>query len=310
MLEPGQDFSTQGIDERLCDDLTELVRLAIREDLDRSFDLTTIAVVPQELQAEAAIVSRAAGIAAGIDLIPTMLIAMDDKLHVESNVQDGESYEAQQCLATLSGAARDLLTCERTILNFLGRLCGIATWTNQHVAEIQDSKANLYDTRKTTPGWRRLEKYATRCGGAKNHRSGLYEAVMIKDNHLACHASASGKQMSPSEAVRYVQEYLKNAEGVDSSSIVEIEVDTLEQLRDALTASPDIVLLDNMNCATMVEAVAIRDSANPAVQLEASGGITLDTLRDKAATGVDRISLGALTHSATNIDLGLDWKIG
>lgn len=309
MLKPGQDFVQQAMDERLKDDLFELVRLAVREDLDRGFDLTTVAMVPAELQASAEVCARSTGIAAGVELLPWMIEALDVSLNYQLKITDGNAFSPDQSLAILHGNARDILTCERILLNFLGRLCGIATWTQQHVSIIEHLETQLYDTRKTTPGWRRLEKYATRCGGAVNHRSGLYEAFMVKDNHLACEAHQTGELLSPSEVVRKLREFSKNSDNTKPDTIVEIEVDTLEQLEEALDAHPDIVLLDNMSVETLREAVAMRNSKSPRVQLEASGGITQETLRAKAETGVERISLGALTHSAVNLDLGLDWKM-
>lgn len=309
MLELGQDFVQQEMDERLKDDMFELIRLAVREDLDRSFDLTTVAMVPAELKASAEICPRSTGTAAGFNLLPWMIEALDVSLFCKLNISDGGTFSQNQSLATLQGNARDILTCERILLNFLGRLCGIATWTQQHVALLDGLDTKLYDTRKTTPGWRRLEKYATRCGGARNHRSGLYEAFMVKDNHLACNAHQTGKLLSPREVVEKLREFSQNSDNTKLNTIVEIEVDTLEQLDEALQANPDIVLLDNMSVETLCEAVAIRNSKNAGVQLEASGGITQETLRAKAETGVERISLGALTHSAVNLDLGLDWKL-
>ncbi len=309
MLKPGQDFVQQGKDRRLKDDLFELIRLAVREDLDRSFDLTTVAMVPAELKASAEICTRSTGIAAGVDLLPWMIEALDVSLSCELRIFDGKAFSPKQVLAILRGSGRDILTCERILLNLLGRLCGIATWTQAHVSLIEDLETKLYDTRKTTPGWRRLEKYATRCGGAMNHRSGLYEAIMVKDNHLACDAHRTGKLLSPIEVVRKLREFCENSHDTKPDTIIEIEVDTLEQLKEALDAQPDIVLLDNMSVQTLREAVAMRDSKSPGVQLEASGGITQETLRAKADTGVERISLGALTHSAVNLDLGLDWKL-
>jgi len=195
-------------------------------------------------------------------------------------------------------------------LNFLGRLCGIANWTAEHVRLIADLPTKVYDTRKTTPGWRRLEKYAVTCGGGKNHRMGLYDAILIKDNHLACHARVTGNLLSPSEAIRHAREFLAQQPDAPSDAIVEIEVDSLVQLDDALPANPDIVLLDNMTTDQLRAAVLRRNSVNPSVQLEASGGVRLNTLRAIAETGVDRISVGALTHSAINLDLGLDWELG
>lgn len=309
MLRDGRDFAVQLADDFLHDDLSQLVRLAIREDLSRGMDLTTLAVVPPGLSATAQIVARVAGVAAGIELIPQMLDTIGAEVSVELHTRDAERFEPGQVLATLEGDARDVLTCERTILNFLGRLCGMATWTAQHVAALSGLPTRLYDTRKTTPGWRRLEKYAVHCGGGHNHRSGLYDAVLIKDNHLACHARVTGQILSPSQAIERARRFLAEQPDAATDTIIEIEVDSLQQLADAITAAPDIVLLDNMSNDHLQQAVAMRDSANRSVQLEASGGVNLRTLRGIAETGVDRISVGALTHSAINLDLGLDWLL-
>lgn len=305
-----RDYKQQQRDEILRDSVEQLTRLAIREDLGRGFDITTLAIVPEELPATADIISRVPGRAAGIDLIEWIVNCLQANVTVTTHLSDGDAFAAKACLATLGGNARDVLTCERTILNFLGRLCGIATWTAQHVALVSDLPVRIYDTRKTTPGWRHLEKYAVRCGGGHNHRGGLNEAILIKDNHLACFEKARGTVLKPSEAVTKAREFLQPAVGGDPSTIIEVEVDSLDGLKDALTVSPDIVLLDNMAPDLLRQAVAMRDAASSAVELEASGGINLKTLRDVALTGIDRISLGALTHSATNLDLGLDWRLG
>jgi nicotinate-nucleotide pyrophosphorylase (carboxylating) len=310
MLQSGRDFVQQTRDVFLKDDLEQLVRLAIREDLARGMDLTTIAVVPPGLPACAHIIARQPGVAAGLELLQWIEQTLQASIGIQLHLGDGGTFERGACLATLSGDARDVLTCERTFLNFLGRLCGIASWTAEHVRLIADLPAKLYDTRKTTPGWRRLEKYAVACGGGKNHRLGLYDAILIKDNHLACHARVTGQLLSPSEAIRHAREFLAQQPDAPSDAIVEIEVDSLTQLDNALPANPDIVLLDNMTNEQLREAVHRRNSVNPAVQLEASGGVRISTLRAIAETGVDRISVGALTHSAINLDLGLDWELG
>jgi len=308
MLESGRDYPQQTRDIFLKDDLEQLVRLAIREDLGRGMDLTTIAVVPPGLPARAHIIARQPGVVAGGDLLPWIEQTLQASIELSLHISDGTEFEKGACLATLNGDARDVLTCERTFLNFLGRLCGIASWTAEHVRLIADFPARLYDTRKTTPGWRRLEKYAVACGGGRNHRLGLYDAVLIKDNHLACHARLTGRLLSPSEAIRHARAFLAEQPDAPSDAIVEIEVDSLEQLNDALPANPDIVLLDNMSTDQLRDAVGRRNRVNASVQLEASGGVRLNTLRAIAETGVDRISVGALTHSAINLDLGLDWE--
>jgi nicotinate-nucleotide pyrophosphorylase (carboxylating) len=219
-------------------------------------------------------------------------------------------------LATITGAARDLLTSERIVLNLLGRLSGIATLTRQYVDQIAGTKARIHDTRKTTPGWRRLEKYAVHCGGGHNHRTGLFDAILIKDNHLAFgREQQSEAAFSPAAAIRKARAFLAQQVAgdiprgaPDPAMIVEIEVDSLEQLREVLPEGPEIVLLDNMPPAILREAVRIRDAGGFTSELEASGGVNLQTVRAIAEAGVERISCGALTHSAVSLDVALDWQ--
>ena len=205
-----------------------------------------------------------------------------------------------------------MLAVERPLLNMLGRLSGIASLTRRYVDAVSGTPAGIYDTRKTTPAWRSLEKYAVRCGGGRNHRAGLFEAVLIKDNHLALGAELRPQArggFSPAEAVLKARQFLSERSGDASrQAIVEIEVDTLDQLDEVLAVKPDLVLLDNMGPAMLREAVAHRNARSPAVELEASGGIDLGTVRKVAETGVERISVGALTHSAVSLDFGLDWR--
>jgi nicotinate-nucleotide pyrophosphorylase (carboxylating) len=200
-----------------------------------------------------------------------------------------------------------MLTCERPMLNLLGRLSGIATLTRQYVRKIEGTRARIYDTRKTTPGWRRLEKYAVRCGGGYNHRTGLYDAILIKDNHLAL---ASEENVSPADAVRKARDFLAQLgpENLAGDMLVEVEVDRVQQIDDVLSARPDIVLLDNMTLDQLRAAVARRDLLAPGIELEASGGVTLETVRGIALTGVERISVGGLTHAARWLDVALDWR--
>jgi nicotinate-nucleotide pyrophosphorylase (carboxylating) len=206
------------------------------------------------------------------------------------------------------------LTAERLVLNLLGRLSGIATLTRKYVDAVAGTQSRIYDTRKTTPGWRRLEKYAVRCGGGCNHRTGLFDAVLIKDNHLAVgkEATDSTARYTPAEAVARARRFIEEQapEPAQGPMIVEVEVDTLEQLDEVLAAGPDLVLLDNMTPAQLREAVRHRDARNPTVELEASGGVRLETVRQIAQSGVDRISVGALTHAAVWLDFGLDWLPG
>ena len=286
-------------------DFEQLLKLALFEDMDRTGDLTCLALVPETAEGAAVIVARTKGILAGVPLIPQILSAIDSALVWEAVLGDSAELTRGTIVGAIRGPARGLLIAERPILNFLGRLSGIATLTKQYVDAVSGTKAHIYDTRKTTPGWRRLEKYAVGCGGGKNHRTGLYDAVLIKDNHLAL-GRREREPFSPAEAVIRAKEFLQGQ--FAKSPIVEIEVDTLDQLREVLPTEPDIVLLDNMTPAQIMEAIQIRNSVKPDVQLEASGGITLETIRTVAETGVDRISIGALTHSAISLDFGLDWE--
>ncbi len=209
----------------------------------------------------------------------------------------------------MTGAVRSLLAAERIVLNFLGRLSGIATLTRQYVEAIAGTRARIYDTRKTTPGWRRLEKYAVRCGGGHNHRAGLFDAILIKDNHVGFLSGGGSSAAMPAQAVHAARRFLAKTFANDprAKMIVEVEVDRLDQLEAVLQSKPEIVLLDNMSAADLRVAVAMRDAAAPGVELEASGGVTLQTVRAIAATGIDRISVGSLTHSAPALDVSLDW---
>lgn len=276
----------------------QLIRLALQEDLGPDGDVTSKAVIPENYTGQANYVARQAGIIAGLPLIQLVCQAVDPALQVTLQIQDGTLVSASTMIARLSGPLRSILAAERTSLNFLQRLSGIASQTHQYVELIAGLRCHILDTRKTTPGWRALEKYAVRCGGGTNHRIGLYDAVMIKDNHLA----GLREHGTPiAEAVRRARDYVKGLKKV------EVEVDSLAQLTEALTERPDIVLLDNMPVAMLREAVVMRNEQAPAVRLEASGGITLKTVRAVAETGVDCISVGALTHSAIALDIALDY---
>lgn len=305
------DFTQIIWDQQLADDCRQLVRLAVREDLERQLDWTTVALVREGAPGCAAVVARQAGVISGLRAAELALDEMDIKADWVPVVEDGARVGAGSSVATLSGQARDLLTAERILLNLIGRLSGIATLTRRFVDAVAGTKSRIYDTRKTTPGMRRLEKYAVRCGGGNNHRTGLFDAVLIKDNHLALSAQAVEHRPLPAgDAVRQVRQFLQQRLTGDPRArnmIVEIEVDTLEQLEQVLPAAPDIVLLDNMTVDQLRQAVARRDLLAPAIELEASGGIDLHTIRSVAETGVDRISVGALTHSAGCLDVGLDW---
>jgi len=286
-------------------DIELLSQVAQFEDMEFGGDLTSLALVPETAQGSATVTARSNGVLAGIPLVSRVLARLDSKLVWEPYLEDSAELTRGTVVGTLRGSARELLSTERLLLNFLGRLSGIATLTRRYVEAISGTTARIYDTRKTTPGWRHLEKYAVICGGGTNHRTGLYDAVLIKDNHLAFGRQGS-EPFSPAEAVIRAKEFLRQR--FTELPIVEIEVDTLDQLREVLPVAPDIVLLDNMTPPQLADAVQIRNSIKPTVQLEASGGITLETVRVVAETGVERMSVGALTHSAVSLDFGLDWE--
>jgi nicotinate-nucleotide pyrophosphorylase (carboxylating) len=305
----GKDFRQIEWDATVEDDCRHIVRLAVREDLGRKFDWTTLALVPSGVAAQADIVARRPGVVAGLRAIALALSEMDVTVRLSTTLADGAAVGAGQVIARLSGSARSLLTSERILLNLLGRLSGVATLTRRYVDAVAGTGARIYDTRKTTPGWRRLEKYAVRCGGGHNHRLGLYDAILIKDNHLALGAAGfDGGRLTPADAVRRARQFAQTMAAGAGETIVEIEVDSLDQLEQVLPVGPDIVLLDNMSIDDLRRAVALRDRGAPHVELEASGGIHLENVAQVAATGVERISVGALTHSAAALDVALDWR--
>lgn len=267
-----------------------LLRRALEEDLGRAGDLTTDAIVPPELNAEAHVVARQEGRIAGLPMALRTFSLLDDRCTSEIEIPDGEDAAAGAVLARVQGPARAILTAERTALNLLGRLCGIATTTRNLVRSVGDHPVRVVCTRKTTPTLRALEKYAVRAGGGSNHRFGLDDAVLIKDNHRAL---AGGVKPAVERARAYAGHLVK----------IEVEVDTLDELDEALEAGVDAVLLDNMPPATLREAVA---RCGGRVLTEASGGITPDTVADVAATGVDLISVGWITHSSPALDVALD----
>ncbi len=309
VLHVAKEFQQVEWDETVAEDCRQIVRLAVREDLGRKFDWTTLALVPSGALGSAKIVARSPGVVCGMRAVELALSEMDVAVQLTAKVDDGADVSAGQVLGVLSGPARSLLTAERILLNLLGRLSGIASLTRRYVEAVAGTRADIYDTRKTTPGWRRLEKYAVRCGGGHNHRLGLFDAILIKDNHLALGA-ADAEPLASSDAVTRAREFARSmAKGSSAAEmIVEVEVDTLEQLQLVLPVGPDIVLLDNMATDTLRRAVVLRDELAATVELEASGGINLANVAAVAATGVDRISIGALTHSAVALDVALDWS--
>lgn len=278
-----------------------LIRLALSEDLGAVGDITTRALIGEHETATVRIVARQTGVLAGLQVARQVFEMVDPSVEWANSLVDGTALEPGMTVAELTGSLRSLLTGERTALNFLTHLSGIATLTRKYVCAAAGTRAGIFDTRKTLPGWRVLEKYAVRAGGGRNHRVGLYDMVLIKDNHLAGW-KASGSNHTIAAAVSAARE------SVGQEIPVEVEVDTLEQLRDALAGLPDIVLLDNMNPERLRQAVTIRDAVAPQVELEASGGVSLATVGEIARTGIERISIGALTHSAIALDLAFDWK--
>jgi nicotinate-nucleotide pyrophosphorylase (carboxylating) len=304
---PAKDYQTVKADSRLEADVRSLVRLSIAEDLRDSLDWTTVCLIEPESQGGCQIVPREKGVCAGLATVPWIVDEFDADLEIELSLDDGQLLTPGKAIATLQGSVRDLLTSERTILNIVGRLCGIASLTANYVAAIGQSSARLYDTRKTTPGWRLLEKYAVHCGGAHNHRSGLYDGFLIKDNHLALAGDTNRPIAASTAAEKALRWRGSQIERLTAPEIVEIEVDSLQQFAEVLPINPDIILLDNFSIDQLREAVAIRDGMKSSVELEASGNVRIDTLPAIAETGVDRISSGALTHQATSLDLGLDW---
>ena len=276
------------------------MKLSLQEDLRDVGDLTCLSTIPADLTATVNIVARQSGIVCGLAVLPLVFFELSAPVTVEYQIHDGDALSERTLIASLTGPVQALLTGERTVLNFMTLLSGIASRTAQFVAEVQHTKAVILDTRKTFPGYRLVQKYAVRCGGGTNHRMGLYDGILIKDNHIAARGDSTCAA-AVADARRYAIAHRVNPR-------IEIEVDSLKQLQDALQESPEIVLLDNMSPVMLKQAVAIRDaSASSATLLEASGGVTLQTVRSIAESGVDRISIGSLTHSSPALDIGFDW---
>ena len=270
----------------------QAVATALEEDLGGVGDITTNTIIPPDAQGDASIIVRKPGVIAGLDLAAASFKSLDPHVRFTRIVEDGSKVEVGATIARIAGKTRALLTGERTALNFFGRLSGIATLTAGYVAAVEGTHAKIVETRKTTPGLRALEKYAVRCGGGTNHRFGLYDAVLVKDNHIA----AAGGLAEALNAVRTAVGHLVK---------IEVEVDTLDQLEKVLRFPIDAVLLDNMDAGTLKRAIAL---VKGRVITEASGGVTLESVREIAKTGVDLISVGALTHSARSLDSSLEWK--
>jgi nicotinate-nucleotide pyrophosphorylase (carboxylating) len=291
------------------DEIKDLIQLAKREDLGaRPDDVTSRLLVDENAIGIGTLLQKAVGITCGLPIVEMICRAYDERLRVEQipgfhmEVIEGRYSDARMTpLLRIRGPLRSILSAERVILNFLQRMSGVATLTQRFVKRVEGSGAKIYDTRKTIPGFRALDKYAVRAGSGMNHRTGLYDGLLVKDNHLAAQPLK--------ELGAFLGKIVSQSRSEDPKRLVEIEVDTLEQLREVLKVDGvDVILLDNMDCPKMQQAVELRDkSGNKGrVELEASGGVTLETVRSIALTGVERIAVGAITHSAPAMDIGLD----
>jgi len=276
-------------------EIRRAVRAALAEDIGAG-DATTLATVPANTMAKAVMRTREPLVVAGIEFAETALRELSPKIRIEKIVRDGEKAAAGKALLKIFGPARAILSAERVALNFVQRLSGVGTLTSQFVEAVRDTRAQILDTRKTTPGWRRFEKYAVVCGGGKNHRLGLFDMILIKDNHLA--ALRNEKPNAIAAAVTHARKKFPKLK-------VEVEADTLKQVNQAANARADFILLDNMDLKQMRAAVEIVAGR---AKTEASGGVNLKTVGAIAKTGVDFISVGALTHSARAVDIGLDFE--
>ena len=306
MLDPLFEFSAA--ETAAC---KRLIDLALDEDLGsddaggRVGDATSQAVIPADLPGRAVFIARSAGVLSGMHAAKLVLHAVEPNLQVQAIKEDGDELQAGDRLAVVAGPMRGILMAERTALNFLQHLSGIATITRKYVDAVAGLNSQILDTRKTIPGWRLLAKYAVRCGGGHNHRMGLFDSVLIKDNHLAA--------LRIPDCELPIREAVERARQTAPALTVEIEVQALEEFDVALACRPDIILLDNMTPGNMREAVRRRNAETTDVDyvsLEASGGVNLQTVRAIAETGVDRISVGALTHSAPALDIALDYESG
>ena len=276
-------------------EIRQAIRAALAEDIG-SGDATTLAIVPATATAKAVMRAREPLVVAGLDFAEATFRELSAKVGVKKTSRDGRRVKAGAALLKISGPARAILTVERVALNFVQQLSGVATLTAQFVEAVRGTRARILDTRKTTPGWRRFEKYAVACGGGQNHRIGLFDMILIKDNHLA--ALRNEKPNAIAAAVARAREKFPKLK-------IEVEADTLKQVEQAVQAGADSVLLDNMDLKQLMAAVKIMKSG---AKVEASGGVNLKTVRAIARTGVGSISVGALTHSARAMDIGLDFE--
>lgn len=292
------------------DQLRDLIQLARREDF-RDDDVTSRLTVPESTIGVGTLLQKEIGIVCGLPIVEMVCKAYDENLRVELipgfhlDLIEGRMSDARITpLVRIRGPLRSLLGAERVILNFLQRMSGVATHTHRFVRRVAATDAKIYDTRKTMPGMRLLDKYGVRCGGGHNHRTGLFDGLLIKDNHVAA--------IPQRDLPATLSSIVAQCRSEDPNRLIEIEVDTIDQLRDVLRVDGvQVILLDNMDCPTMLAAVEARDRAGKKgkVELEASGGVTLETVRSIASTGVERIAVGALTHSAPALDISLDVEI-
>jgi nicotinate-nucleotide pyrophosphorylase (carboxylating) len=288
--------------------LSNLISTVLYEDI-KTGDITTNILFPRLINIKAEIIAKEDGVICGLQVVEKIFKTLNEKIRVIKGVKEGSNFKKGQTICIILGDARAILSGERTALNFLGRLSGIAALTRKYVNAVKPYKVKIMDTRKTTPGLRELEKYAVECGGGVNHRMGLYDQVLIKDNHIAVfRGQGSGNRKSLKDIIEEVKKGIKrDKEGIK----IEIEVENLREFQEALDSAPDIIMLDNMSISNIKKAVKIRNSLPPSTfhllpKLEVSGGVTLDNVRSIAAGGVDMISVGALTHSARSLDFSLE----
>ena len=276
-----------------------LVEMALAEDLGERGDVTSQAVIPADLQGSAVFMAKAAGVVAGLPAAEMVMKAVDARLRFEILKQDGDRVAPRDRLATVAGPMRSILAAERTALNFVQHLSGIATKTRISADAAAGSELKILDTRKTLPGWRALEKYAVRCGGGHNHRQGLHDAILIKDNHL---------ESMGTDKLRAIEEAIRSARRIAPTMPIEVEVNTLDEFDRALALTPDIILVDNMTLPDTQEAVRRRNERAPQVQLEVSGNVRVEVIPVLVQYGIDRVSIGGLTHSAPALDISLEYQ--
>jgi len=283
-------------------ELDRLIAAAKAEDFGKAGDVTTAVMIEEDRVGEAVIAAREPGVVAGAAMLWLIALAYDEAVTVKLKTEDGQRVQEGSVVASLTGPVRSLLAVERVALNFCCHLSGVATLTSKFVEAVAGTGAKIYDTRKTLPGLRGVQKYAVACGGGKTHRIGLHDALLIKDNHVA--------HLELKAWPRAIGAAIKEAKKLNAKlKFAMVEVDTLEQLGAALKSGVDVVLLDNFDAEAVREAVAMRDKSGKGIELEVSGGVTLASVRELAEAGADRVSVGALTHSAKSLDLGMDLRV-